>query len=46
MNRRQHTEGATGKAGREEREWEFTLMLVAFVVLACLWEAVAVWYRP
>lgn len=30
---------------RAEREWEFTMALIAFVVLACLWEAMGVWYR-
>lgn len=30
---------------REEREWEATMVLIAFMILACLWEAIGVWYR-
>lgn len=30
----------------EDKEWELFMTLVALVILACIAEAVAVWYRP
>lgn len=30
----------------EDTEWELTMCLIALVILACVAESVAVWYRP